>query len=329
MLNALSLLGPSRCGKSAAIPLVTAAKNIELPFNTPDLDWYIDAYCSGDISADAASRLAASYMLCYSWYGYLGRHINLRTSDYYSQQNMMPKIDLKLRHDRADKDYEFKKYMELNDSQNTWNVFLWELPPEVYESLNVNFPVKANPIYIYRSPYYLFTSWVSSNRVARSKTLSRMFKYEATKNLQHSDLKPLFMETRTDNEFVWKDGKYTYFDFQFNDVSISKEEESVLNKLVRQNKAEASYWSRQDMMVTYESIVSDPDRFVTYLRDRFRIEFDEETLEKGIRMMDKRPLEQVIELDLAKVEQSLSNLGCEDSTVQLILDEQKNYINEL
>ena len=52
-------------------------------------------------------------------------------------------------------------------------------------------------------------------------------------------------------------------------------------------------------------------------------------LEKGIRMMDKRPLEQVIELDITKAEKSLSILECNDSTKELILVEQESYISEL
>ena len=51
MLNIISLLGPSRCGKGAIIPIVAAVDNFELPYNTPDLDWYVDAYNSGDISS--------------------------------------------------------------------------------------------------------------------------------------------------------------------------------------------------------------------------------------------------------------------------------------
>ena len=69
MLNIISLLGPSRSDKGAIIPLISAVKNFELPFNTPDLDWYVDAYNSGDISSGALCRLSANYLLCYSWYG--------------------------------------------------------------------------------------------------------------------------------------------------------------------------------------------------------------------------------------------------------------------
>ena len=64
MLNIISLLGPSRCGKGAIIPIIAAVDNFELPYNTPDLDWYVDAYNLGDISSDALCRLSANYLLC-------------------------------------------------------------------------------------------------------------------------------------------------------------------------------------------------------------------------------------------------------------------------
>ena len=324
MLNILSLLGPSRCGKSAMIPL--------LPFNTPDLDWYVDAYNCGDLSSEALCRLSASYLLCYSWYGNLGRHINLRSTDYYSLQNMMPRINLLDKHDKVDDDQEFENYLKSNDLGELWNIFLWELPPKIYEKIEKSFPINTNPIYCYRSPYYLFTSWISSNRIKRSKSLSRMFKYPSTKHLQRIDLFKQFAETRNHNlvnEAIWSKGKYTYFEFQFDNVTIDEEEESKLFQLVKENKENSLFWSQKDMMFPYEIIVTEPDKFVNYLKDRFKVEFDNNLLEKGIYMMDKRPLNKVIELDIKKVEDTLNTLGCNEDIKQFVINEHINYINDL
>ena len=63
MLNVLSLPGPSRCGKGAIIPIIAAIKNFELPFNTPDLDWYVDAYNFGDINLESLCRLSSNYFV--------------------------------------------------------------------------------------------------------------------------------------------------------------------------------------------------------------------------------------------------------------------------
>ena len=93
MLNIISLLRSveiwQRRNYSSDCRL--SADNFELPFNTPDLDWYVDAYNSGDISSGALMQIVCQLLtvLCLVW-TILGRHINLRPDDYYSLQRMMP-----------------------------------------------------------------------------------------------------------------------------------------------------------------------------------------------------------------------------------------------
>jgi hypothetical protein len=329
MLNILSILGPSRSGKGAIIPLIAAVENFELPFNTPDLDWYIDAYHGGDMTAEAVTRLSVNYLLCYSWYGHLGRHINLRPDDYYSMQKMMSHIDLKAKHSKLDKDQEFNRFMAANEKESIWNIFQWELPPEVYEIIENSYPIRSNPLFTYRAPFYLFTSWISSNRVKRSNSLSRMFKYPSTKNLRREKLSKQFADTRNKNEISYVNGKCVYHEYDFESVSVDQFEEETLLKLINENKEYAAYWSEKGMLYRYEDIVTDPDKFVDYLKNRFHLVFDEELLAKGIELMDKRPMEEVIELDIKKVEKTLETLECTDATKQFIIDEQIEYIKGL
>lgn len=331
MLNIVSLLGPSRCGKGAIIPIIAAVEQFELPFNTPDLDWYVDAYNAGDISADALCRLSAIYLLCYSWYGHLGRHINLRPDDYYSFQRMMPGLDICEKHARKDKDFEFINFLEGNDEKKFWNIFQWDLAPEIFEVYEEKYPINTNPLYCYRSPYFLFTSWISSNRVQRSKNLSRMLKYESTRALSLGSLKDQFEGAKNDNEveFVAELGTYKYKPFELSGVTVKHNEESRLLQLLAENKKNADYWAERDMVYRFEHIVSNPDGFVGYLKNRFPITFDEGLLQSGIVLMDQRPLEGIVELDLTKVEQSLLGLGCSRLTIRSILELQEQYISEL
>ena len=331
MLNIISLLGPSRSGKGAIIPLISAVKNFELPFNTPDLDWYVDAYNSGDISSGALCRLSANYLLCYSWYGYLGRHINLRPDDYYSLQRMMPHVDLLKKHNKKDKDYEFINFAKDNDTKKIWNIFQWDIAPEIYEEYEKNYPINTNPIYCYRSPYYLFTSWISSNRVKRSLSLSRMLKYDATFNFSRKSLLSQFEDAKNDvgDDYIKKPGTYKYKEFNFEDTKISLQEENRLIKLLKENIENSKYWTKINMMFKFENIVSNPDSFVGYLTDRFNIEFNTNSLKKGIVLMNKRPIEEVIEMDLNKIKIVLQNLGCKKKTIDFILKEQKIYIENL
>ena len=331
MLNIISLLGPSRCGKGAIIPIIAAVDNFELPYNTPDLDWYVDAYNLGDISSDALCRLSANYLLCYSWYGHLGRHINLRPDDYYSLQRMKPNIDLHKRHHKKDKDHEFLNFINDNDSKKIWNIFQCDLSPEIFEEYEKKYPINTNPIYCYRSPYYLFTSWISSNRVKRSRSFSRMFKYDATFNLKKKNLLSQFENAKNDNEvdFIKELGTYKYKEFNFDKTKIDPTEEDRLIKLLIENKNNATYWLKINMMFRFEKIVSDPNSFVNYLIERFNIKFDKESLRKGIVLMDKRPIEKIIELDINKIKTTLQNLGCSNKTIDFVVDEQQIYIDNL
>ena len=331
MLNIISLLGPSRCGKGAIIPIIAAVKNFELPFNTPDLDWYIDAYNSGDISSGALCRLSANYLLCYSWYGHLGRHINLRPDDYYSLQRMMPHIDLQKKHNKKDKDYEFVNFAKDNDTKKIWNIYQWDIAPEIYEEYEKNYPINANPIYCYRSPYYLFTSWISSNRVKRSLSLSRMFKYDATYNFSRKNLLSQFEDAKNDNEVDYNKelGTYKYKEFNFQDSKITLQEEERLLNLIKENIENAKYWSKINMMYKFEDIVSDPNSFVSYLTDRFNIEFDKDQLKRGITLMDQRPIEEIVEMDMNTISVTLQNLGCSKKIMDFVIKEQKVYIDNL
>ena len=331
MLNILSLSGPSRCGKGAIIPIIAAIENFELPYNTPDLDWYVDAYNTGDISIETLCRISANYLLCYSWYGYLGRHINLRSDDYYSLQKMMPHINLDEKHQRLDKDNVFKEFLLKNDAEKFWNIFQWDIPPELYEIYERDCPINANPIYCYRSPYYLFTSWLSSNRIKRSLSLSRMFKYDSTFYLKRDDLFPQFESAVNDNEHAFNEklGTYEWYDPNLDGRKINSDEEHRLISLIDENNKNANYWQSRDKLVWFEHLVSDPKTFIDYLKNRFEVEFDQDRLIQGITLMNQRPIEDVIEMDLKKITHSLEKLRCSDQTIKFIVSEQKVYLDKL
>ena len=194
-----------------------------------------------------------------------------------------------------------------------------------------SYPINTNPIYCYRSPYYLFTSWISSNRVKRSLSFSRMFKYDATYHFKRENLLSQFENAKNDNEvdFIKELGTYKYKEFNFDKTKIDSVEEKRLVRLVKENINNAKYWSKINMLYRFENIVSNPDLFTKYLMERFDIEFNKDSLKKGILLMDKRPIEEVIELDLNKIKIVLQNLGCKKKTIDFILKEQKIYIENL
>ena len=329
MLNIFSILGPSRSGKGTVLSLISSAKNFELPYATPDLDWYVDLYHSGEISKEALSKLCVNYMFCYSWYGHLGRHINLRPNDYSSPQSLMPHLDLNLKYNKQDNDDEFIKFLSKNDSRTSWNTFSWEIPPEIFEIINEKYPINLNPLFCYRNPYALFSSWISGNRINRSASLSRMFKFPSVENLHRSDLVNQFSGTRNKDEMIINNNKFIYNELKLDHISVETDEESKLLMFIKQNNEHARYWSKKKLMYNFENIVSKPNSFIDYLTSRFDIEFDSQLLKKSIIHMNKRPLNEVLETDFDKVNKTLKNLGCKEKTIDFIVNEQKIYIENL
>ena len=58
-----------------------------------------------------------------------------------------------------------------------------DLPPKIYEIMEQDYPIRTNPLHCYRNPYSYLLHGFKKN-FKRSKSLSRMFKYDSTKNLK-------------------------------------------------------------------------------------------------------------------------------------------------
>ena len=97
----------------------------------------------------------------------------------------MPHQDLNEKHSRYDKDDEFLNFINDNDQKDMEYISmgLGSTNIEIFEEISI----KTNPLYCYRSPlpFYIL---ISSNRVKRSISLSRMFKYDATKYFKRESL---------------------------------------------------------------------------------------------------------------------------------------------
>lgn len=329
MLNIISVLGPSRSGKGTIIPILAAINKFELPFSSPDLDWYVDAFHHKELSSETCSKLSANYILCYSWYSYLGRNLNVRKKDYSSVNMLKGNLDLEKKFSLDDNDAEFLDFITNNDSNEIWNTFSWELPPKIYEIIEQKYPINLNPIFCYRAPYSLFTSWVSGNRINRSKSFSRMFKYSSVQNLKRTDLKEQFLQTRNSNEMKLIDDQYIFEDLPFNELRIDKKEENELVNLIKQNNKNALYWSKRNMMVKFEAIVNQPNIFLAYIRERFKFDFESKQLSKGLKLVNQRPLENIIVMDEDLMEKNLLNMGCSKNTIDFLIREQKMYLRDL
>ena len=70
------------------------------------------------------------------------------------------------------------------------------------------------------------------------------------------------------------------FEFDLNNVRNNLFEQEQLIKLILDNKENANYWSKT--WHKFEDLVSNPEKFIDYLRNRFDIEFDEKLIKEGI-----------------------------------------------
>ena len=110
-MNIISIIGPSRGGKSALCPYFSACEIVDLPFNTPDLDWIISSHNLNHMTDEGFKNHLSIYLFTYSWYSFLGRHINLRHTDYYSAGNLYPHLDIEKRFSKPDDDQSFQNFL--------------------------------------------------------------------------------------------------------------------------------------------------------------------------------------------------------------------------
>lgn len=330
MINTITVLGPSRAGKGAIIPLLASANNTELPFNTPDLDWYVDSYNTGDMSKETTCKLIVNYLITYSWYCHLGRHTNLRTSDYYSIKKLKDNNSISHRYDLMDNDEEFLKFIDNNQREKILNIFQIELDTTLYEYIKKYYPIRLNPIFIYRSPFYLFTSWFSSNRVNRSLGLSRMLKYSSVEYIKNKSLLESFVETKNNNEvsFDKNTNKYTYYDFKYKDRKITKLEEEYLLKKLKQNYNSFQNWEKYNNVYFFERVVSEPVEVVNNIISNYKITINKESCDSAIHFMDKRKFETIFELDQSKILNELTEINCCNDTINTIIKMHKTYLSD-
>ena len=325
MLNCLSLLGASRSGKSAVVPLLTALKKIDLPFNTPDLDWYIEGYDLGKYSVNTAAQLCVQYMLCYSWYSYLGRYINSRSDDYYSLDRLKPFLADFDYNIRKDNDESFVEFLKSHENNELISFFMWDMPKEVYEAFG-RYPINSNIIYCYRNPFDMVNQWVSSNRVQRSTQFSRMFKLSSVENLRNTNLLNQFIKNnRNLNEVKITDDKYHYFDVDVSSYNMYEEEVEYLTKFILKIKDEAYYWRDNGLLLNFEMVVSQPEKTMNQLSEFIQSDYDEKEFLYASNFMTKRPFEKVITLDPDIIRNKLSKITKNDKFIDLVIHEQDEY----
>ena len=331
MLNIISICGPTRSGKGAIGPILGAARNSDLPHNTPDLDWFVDAYEEGAISKDVFCRLCANYLLCYSWYSYLGRHVNSRSSDYYSMFRLKSGLGWGERFAREDNDNSFKAFCDAHLNQKTTNIFHWDIPVKMHLEIEKEYPINLNPIYCCRSPFALFSAWAASDRYERARSLSRMFKFVGTKHMSRRDMWSQFTGAKTEDEVFYDEVKktYKYRELDFSDKRLTADAQLRFLEALKTDEIKTGFYREHGLAVFFERVVEEPEGFAASMRNRFHLDFDDALLEAAILLADKRPLRETLETDLEKIECHLSGLGCSDQVIASVVGLQQQYLSKI
>ena len=216
-----------------------------------------------------------------------------------------------------------------NDQKKIWNIFQWDLAPQIYEIFEEKYPIKTNPLYCYK-PLLPFLHLGFQAIELRDLYLCQGCLNMMPQNILREKVFYLNSKAKNDNEqeYIKELGTTEWDKFNLKESKTYKKEEERLINLIEENNNNAAYWSKRNMMFNFEHVVSKPESFVDYLMSRFDIEFDEDLLKKGI-IMDKRPLENVVELDFIKIESTLKELGCSDKTMNYVINQQKRYLDNL
>lgn len=327
MLNTINLLGASKSGKTTIVPILSASGKTDLPFNTPDLDWYIEAFESGGLDLTTASRLCSAYILTNSWYSHLGRHSNLRHRDYHSLQRLKKNISIEDRYKRNDDDREFEKFLRKHDTNKLISIFCSEMTPLIYNEIITNFPIQISSIYCHRSPYSMVGQWLSGNRIERSQSLSRMFKYSSMKNLTRSSLVDQMVVATNNGHMVEVAERFEFFDSKVGEFAISSSEITALKNLLKLQKVSAQYWKEHGLLLNFEKVVTQPKELINSSELLEGLEISSKNLNNAIDFIGLRKIDDVLEKDFSIMRKSLMSITDDQEFVDMVLNEQMEYLS--
>lgn len=326
-MNIISIIGPSRGGKAALTPYFSACKMVDLPFNTPDLDWIIDSHNLNHLTDQGFKNHVSVYVFTYAWYSYLGRHINLRHTDYYSARNLKPYLEMEQRFSKPDNDESFQDFLA-KVSENSWiPCFQLDFSPHQYQILKESTDINYLPIYSRRSPYDLLRAWLVGNRLDRSKILSRMMRYGSIPGKSYRSFAKQFVHNLAKKESsVDNKGNFTFHTSPSSDLDRSISNVNSLIDYVASEEKQASFWDNCGCSIRFEEMVSNPDKVQEALQARLDITFDPALLPRAYDFIKLRSLDKALTTDLKIIENELSDLGVSSSRIDLITGLQSSYL---
>lgn len=329
-MNIISIVGPSRGGKSALTPYFSACEEVDLPFNTPDLDWIIDSHNYSHMTDEGFKHHLSIYMFTYAWYSFLGRHINLRNTDYYSAGNLKPYLDIDRRFSKPDNDESFQEFLAKVSEKSWIPCFQLDISPKQYQIVMESTDIKYMPVFSRRSPYDLLRAWLVGNRLDRSKDLSRMMKYGSIPKKSNLSFANQFVHNLSKQDSsIDKTGNFTFHSYEFSDLDKNINNINSLIDLVIFQEDNATFWESYGCAIPFEEMVSNPEKVQGTLERKLGIKFNPDLLTRAYEFIKLRPIDSVLTSNLKVIRKELSDLGVSTDKIELITEMQSSYLDYL
>jgi hypothetical protein len=326
-MNVIAILGPSRGGKAALNPYLCASKQVDLPFNTPDLDWFIESHIRDHITDEGFCNHVLIYTLTYSWYSFMGRHINLRKSDYYAANNLKPYVDIDDRFLITDSDESFSIFLEAVAHNKLIPCFHMDISNKQFQLIKNSSDINYMPIYSRRSPFDLLKAWLVGNRFGRSKSLGRMMKYGSVPAKSSRSLLEQFSPVLGLKEItVDEKGIFTFHKLASDKLD---NDGSIVNKLIDMVAGEYKCglkWENAGRAVRFEDIVTAPDKVEMFLSEYLGLKFCPDLLPQAYKAINLRSLSEVLTTDLKVIKTELNELYASDEKIRELIALQVEYV---
>ena len=325
----LMLSGPSRAGKSAVTPLLSAFEGVDAPLNTPDLDWLHTLKEAGHLNAKGFNNFFMNYILCYSWYSYLGRHINLRPPDYYNFKHFSSVEDLHDRFSREDNDSEFHNFLKKLEAHLLIPVFHVDLEIEDEKSLIDSFPISLLRLHIRRAPIEFFKQWASGNRLEMGQKLSRRMQMFSLVEDCERPLLDQFTARANGNE-MYRDASGVQ---RFRNISISSIENNFesgpIFEFVKSEFKKGQHFDKIGKSIKYETVVSSLQTGLDRLSSMLELPIIREKISDIEKIVQPRQLTEIMLVDKTSIEAEVEPLNLSVNQKNELIEMQHLYIDEL
>jgi hypothetical protein len=326
-MNVIAILGPSRGGKAALNPYLCASKQVDLPFNTPDLDWFIESHNRSHITDEGFCNHVSIYTLTYSWYSFMGRHINLRTSDYYAANNLKPHVDMNERFLKTDSDESFSIFLEAVAHNKLVPCFHMDISNKQFQLIKNSSDINYMPIYSRRSPFDLLRGWLVGNRLGRSKSLGRMMKYGSVPAKSSRSLLEQFSPVLGLKEItVDEKGIFTFHKLASDKSDIDGDNVNKLIDMVVEEYKCGLKWENAGRAIRFEDIVTAPDKVEMFLSEYLGLEFCPDLLPEAYNAINLRSLSEALTTDLKIIEIELNELHASEGRIRELVALQAEYV---